>query len=281
MLEIYREIVRMMERGEKGALATVVGCSGSTPGKESAKMLIRADGTSFGTIGGGRTEAEVLALAREVMAAERPIRRSFELNSRAAEEDGLICGGIVEIFIEPIGDPVVLIFGAGHIARSLVRIASIVGLRTIVIDDREEFASRAHFPEPTGILVSDFSSAFQKLSITESTSIVIVTRGHRFDLQVLAEAIRTPASYIGLIGSKSKIQGLFSALISQGADPAKLRSVKAPIGLDIGARTAEEIALSIAAQLVARRRRSSIKGTDPDRLLDREENEIEPPCIGN
>jgi xanthine dehydrogenase accessory factor len=266
MLEIYKEIVRLIELGEKAALATVISATGSTPGKESARMLVRADGSTLGTIGGGCTEADVWALAREVIATDRPIRRSFKLTPRAAEEDGLACGGIVEIFVEPLGSPTLYVFGAGHIARSLVPLALGVGLNTVVVDDREQFAERSRFPEPTRLVVSDFSSAFQRLQITENSYLVIVTRGHRHDQCVLAEAIKTRASYVGLIGSRAKILRIFRHLAAQGADPARLQQVKAPIGLDIGCRTPEEIAVSIAAELIAHRRRFYVKGNDPRRL---------------
>lgn len=271
MTEIYREIVRLIEQGEKGAVATVVGATGSTPGKEGAKMLVRADGTTVGTIGGGCTEADVWALAKEVIATDRPIRHKFKLSPRVAEDGGLACGGIVEVFVEPIGSPTVYVFGAGHIARSLVPIATTVGLNTVVVDDREQFASRARFPEPTRLVVSDFASVFPQLTITENSYLVIVTRGHRYDQFVLGEALKTRASYIGLIGSRAKITRIFRTLTAQGADPEKLRSVKAPIGLDIGCRTPEEIAVSIVAQLVAYRRRFYIKGSDEERILDRPE----------
>jgi len=262
MIEIYKEIVRLIEQGEKGALATVIAATGSTPGKESAKMLVRADGTTVGTIGGGCTEADVWALAREVIATDRPQKRSFKLTPRAAEEGGLACGGIVEIFVEPIGSPTLFVFGAGHIARSVVPLARTVGLNTVVVDDREQFANSAHFPEPTRLVVCDFSSAFGKLNITENSYLVIVTRGHRYDQLVLGEAIKTRASYVGLIGSRAKILRIFRELTSQGADPARLSQVKAPIGLDLGCRTPEEIAVSIVAQLIAHRRRFYVKGDD-------------------
>jgi xanthine dehydrogenase accessory factor len=275
MLEIYREIVRLIERGERGALATVVGSTGSTPGKEGSRMLVRADGSSIGTIGGGCTEADVWALAREVMATDRPLRRSFKLSPRDAEDGGLACGGVVEIFVEPIGDPVVYIFGAGHIARALVPLATAAGLNTFVVDDREQFANRSRFPEPTGLVVAEFSAAFRQLAINQNSYLVIITRGHRHDQLVLGEAIRTPASYIGLIGSRAKIQRIFRTLAAQGADPRRLEEVKAPIGLDIGARTCEEIAVSIVAQLIAHRRRHYVKGNDPERMRDTEGLKVE------
>lgn len=280
MPDLYKEIVKLVESGERGALATVIGCTGSTPGKESAKMLIRADGSTFGTIGGGCVEADVWALARKVIEKEQPIRKSFKLTPRAAEEEGLACGGTVEIFVEPLGSPVVHVFGAGHIARWVVEFASTVGLNTVVIDDREKFCNRRFFPKATELVVSDFESCFDNLKITSTSYVVIVTRGHRYDQLVLSGAVRTPAPYIGLIGSRTKIARIVHALKKEGASPHRLAQVKAPIGLDIGARTPEEIALSIVAQLVSARRRAFIKGSEPERLPQHEplsEDAEEPP----
>lgn len=258
-MEIYRHILSLLETGGRGVVATVIGATGSTPGKEGAKMLIREDGSTEGTIGGGCTEAEVWALAKGVLATERPLRRSFKLTPKLAAEEGLACGGIVEIFIEPIGRPCVVVFGAGHVARMLVPHLRPVGFHVTVIDDRESFASRESFPDADAIVVSDFQSAFEKVSITSSSYLVIVTRGHRSDQAVLERAIRTPAQYVGLIGSRAKFARLRGILQREGAPREALDSVHCPIGLDIGARSPEEIALSIAAQLVAHRRRGFLR----------------------
>jgi len=268
MLEICRELVHILERGERGVLATVVGSTGSIPGKAAARMLVRPDGTSLGTIGGGRLEAEVLAMAPRVLGDDRPILQGFQLTAREAEEIG-ICGGVVQIFLEPIGSPVVHIFGAGHVGKTVAGLCLFAGFNVAVVDDREEFACRERFPEPIRLLVSDFTSAFGMLTIGPDACIVIVTRDHVHDEQVLAGALRTPASYIGLIGSKTKVQASFKALEAAGADPDRLRSVRAPIGLDIGARTCEEIAVSIAAELIAHRRRAFIKADGPERNRER------------
>jgi len=260
MDSIYSEIVKVLERGERAALATVIRSTGSTPGKESAKMLVHADGTSVGSIGGGCTEADVWALARKVIDTEQPLRESFTLTPSTAEEEGLACGGIVEVFIEPIGSPVVYIFGAGHIGRHVVKIGNTVGLKTVVIDDRARFANREHFPEASDVVVvEDFEQAFDRFSFSENSYIVIVTRGHRYDELVLSKAVRTEASYVGLIGSKAKISRIFRRLVDEGVPRERLERVEAPIGLDIGCRTPEEIAVSIAAQLIAKRRRAFIK----------------------
>jgi len=269
-MQIFNEIVTLLESGRRGAIATVIGSRGSTPGKESAKMLIRDDGTTVGTIGGGCTEAEVWALAREVIDTDRPLRRSFKLTPSAAADEGLACGGVVEIFIEPVGSPVVITFGAGHIARTLVPLLNLVGLNTIVVDDREQFANRQHFPGAGRVLVSDFETCFDKLTITPTSYIVIVTRGHKYDQFVLSKAVETPASYVGLIGSRAKIVRICRALRAAGVSAERLARVRAPIGLDIGARSPEEIAVSIVAQIVAHRRRGFVKGNDPERLAEPE-----------
>jgi len=260
MSGIYQEIAALLESGRRGALATVIGATGSTPGKEAAKMLVRDDGTTFGTIGGGCTEADVWALAREAIDLDQPLRRAFKLTPKTAAEDGLACGGTVEIFIEPLGCPVAHIFGAGHIARQLVPLAQNVGIDCVVVDDRDQFANRDHFPSARDVVVCDFESCFDRLTITPSSYIVIVTRGHRYDQCVLARAVRTDASYVGLIGSKAKIGRIFKSLSDAGVPRARLAEVRAPIGIDIGSRTPEEIAVSIVAELVAHRRRAHLKG---------------------
>lgn len=240
-------------------------------------MLIREDGSTFGTIGGGCTEAEVWALAREVIDTDRPLRRSFTLTPRAAEEEGLACGGVVEIFVEPVGCPSVIIFGAGHIARMLSPLLLGCGFQVTVVDDREQFASAASFPPPARVLVSEFEASFGQLVFSPSTSVVIVTRGHRHDQLVLSRAVRTDASYVGLIGSRSKILRIFHALRSEGVSQEALARVRAPIGLDIGARSPEEIAISIAAQVIAHRRRAYVKGTDPARRSESSPAMLETP----
>ena len=266
MIEIYTEILQLLASGRRGALATVIGSRGSTPGKEAAKMLVRDDGSTVGTIGGGCTESDVWALAREVIDTDRPLRKSFVLTPKHAEEEGLACGGVVEIFIEPVGSPVVIIFGAGHIARSLVPLCKMAGLNTKVVDDREQFANRARFPDAGELIVTDFETCFEKLDVTPTSYIVIVTRGHKYDQLVLSRAVRTSSSFVGLIGSRAKITRIFRTLLADGVPRERLESVKAPIGLDIGSRTPEEIAISIAAQLIAHRRHAFIKGKDPERL---------------
>ena len=254
-MDIYEEIVELRQSGRRGAVATIVNVRGSIPSFETAKMLVRDDGSITGTIGGGCVEAEVWQAAREVMESEKPRSLSFNLNQNPKYDSGLVCGGTVEIFVEPILPQAVLyIFGAGHISINLYRAASSAGFEVSVIDDRETYANRERFPEAKEIIAEDFESAFNRIVTNESSYIVIVTRGHRDDMRVLAWAVKTHARYIGMIGSKRKTITIFRELTKQGIPANLFERVHAPVGLDIGAITPEEIAIAITAELIAVRR---------------------------
>jgi len=253
-MDIFEEIVRMRRAGQRGALATIVHTSGSIPSYESSRMLVREDGTIVGTIGGGCVEADVWAAAKEVMQAEQPRKMTFSLNNDASYDAGLICGGTLEIFVEPIlPQPTLVIFGGGHISISLGRVASLAGFGITVVDDREAFANRERFPM-AGEIFTSYEESFQRLEPNASSYIAIVTRGHKDDMRVLAWAARTRAKYVGMIGSRRKVISVYRALEKEGFAPEEFDRVFAPVGLDIGALTPEEVAVSITAQLIAVRR---------------------------
>lgn len=254
-MDLYEEIVRLRKDGRRGAVATIVNVRGSIPSFKTAKMLVRDDGSIVGTIGGGCVEADVWQAAREVMESERPRTLNFDLNKDPKNDTGLVCGGTLEIFIEPILPPAELfIFGAGHVATSVYRVARIAGFDVTVVDDRESFANRERFPEAEKVLAGDFDAVMAQLTPSESSYIVIATRGHRDDMRVLRWAVQTPARYVGMIGSKRKTMTIFRELQEEGVAPSLFERVNAPIGLDIGALTPEEIAVSIMAELIAKRR---------------------------
>jgi len=253
-MDLFEEIVRMRRAGQRGALATIVHTNGSIPSYESSRMLVREDGSSAGTVGGGCVEADVWAAAKEVMQKEAPRKLVFHLNNEATYDNGLICGGTVEIFIEPIlPQPIVHLFGAGHVSTAVAKAAQAAGFGVAVIDDREAFANTQRFPMAQEIYTS-FDDAFAKLQPNSSSYLVIVTRGHKEDMRVLAWAVRTKARYIGMIGSKRKVLSVYRALEKEGYRMDEFQRVFAPMGLDIGALSPEEIALSIVAELVAVRR---------------------------
>ena len=253
-MDLFEEIVRLRREGKRAVLATIVHTNGSIPSFESSRMLVREDGSILGTIGGGCVEAEVWAAAKEVLEAEAPRKMTFNLNNEASYDNGLICGGTLEVFVEPIlPQPVLVIFGGGHISTALARMAHSAGFAVWVVDDREQFANRERFPMAEAIH-TNFEGAFATLNPNTSTYLVIVTRGHRDDLRVLEWAVGTGAHYIGMIGSRRKVLSVYQALERQGIPPDKFERVHAPVGLEIGALTPEEIAISIAAELIAVRR---------------------------
>jgi xanthine dehydrogenase accessory factor len=254
-MDIYEEIVNLRKSGRRGAVATIVNVRGSIPSFKTAKMLIRDDGSIVGTIGGGCVEAEVWQAAREVMETETPSTVTFDLNNDPKYDTGLVCGGTLEVFIEPILPAAELyVFGAGHVGTMLCKIAGLAGFDVTVVDDREAYANRERIPEAHGVIAEDFDKAMATISCSEASYIVIVTRGHRDDMRVLRWAVQTPARYIGMIGSKRKTITIFQELQKEGLAASLFDRVHAPVGLDIGAITPEEIAISITAELIAARR---------------------------
>ena len=254
-MDVYEEIVRLRREGRKGALATIVNVRGSIPSFETAKMLVRDDGTIVGTIGGGCVEAEVWQAAKAVIATEQPRTLKFDLSNDPKYDTGLVCGGTLEIFIEPVAPaPHLYLFGAGHVAWSTYKVARLAGFEVTVVDDRETYASRERFPEARDVYAGDFEQVMGQLAPGESSYIVIVTRGHRDDMRVLRWAAQQNARYVGMIGSKRKVISTFKELEREGVEQDRLRRVAAPVGLDIGAITPEEIAVAIVAEMIAVRR---------------------------
>ncbi|MHB8771844.1 MAG: XdhC family aldehyde oxidoreductase maturation factor [Syntrophales bacterium] len=339
--QLTRQIVQCLGQGESVALATVIARSGSGPREAGATMLVRPDGRTLGTVGGGLLEGQAAALAREVLASRRPACRSVSLAETKLEAGGMICGGHMELLVDFLdaadascgavfagvlerqeanrpcwlvravpaaGGPAktgiglldeagfapgtlsaplpgvdllagarrpaetvvieagglryaiqpaglaatVFIFGAGHVGRELAPICGVIGYRTIVIDDRAEFATAERFPSAAGIVVADsYAACFRRLSFDASSAVVIVTHGHAHDREVLSLALRTKAGYVGMISSRRKRELILASLREEGVAEADLARVHSPIGLAIGAETPAEIAVSIAAELIA------------------------------
>lgn len=254
-MDVFEELVRLRTSGQKAALATIVEVQGSIPSFQSAKMLIREDGSMVGTIGGGCTEAEVWTAAREVIEQERPRMLNFNLSQEVAYENGLICGGQLNIYVEPILPiPTAYIFGAGHISKSLSKVSTIAGFRTVIVDNRENYANAERFPEAAEIFAEEYEDVFPKLPVNESSYIIVVTRGHKDDLRVLRWAAAAPARYVAMIGSKRKTIEVMKHLRKEGLPVEQLQRVHAPMGFQIGAATPEEIAVAVVAEMIYRRR---------------------------
>ncbi|MGE3275672.1 MAG: XdhC family protein [Vicinamibacterales bacterium] len=254
--EVFAALGEALTRGEEVALVTIVRVNGSTPQRVGAKMLVYADGRIVGTIGGGCYENESLWKAREAIKNRKAVTVKYELNDDFAEENGLVCGGQMEVFIEPIeAAPSLYVFGAGHVGYYLGRMAQEAGFQLHVIDDRAQFANRERFPDAAGVVVDDIPAWLARTELPSTAYAVIVTRGHRHDLDAMRALAPRDLRYIGLIGSRAKVSRLYEGLLAEGAVTAdQLARVHAPIGLDLGAVTPQEIAVSILAELIAVRR---------------------------
>jgi xanthine dehydrogenase accessory factor len=250
--DVAQSIVEIIDRGERGALATVVRAAGSTPQVPGAKVLLRTDGTIVGTVGGGRIEEVVLETLRQVLADGEPqsVRRHL------AHDLGMCCGGEMELFCELVeGHVPLVVFGAGHVGRALVRLAEVAGFAATVVDPREELLTADRFPHATRLLL-DPAEAIGRLALHEGTFVVITTHDHVIDEETLARCLPLPHRYLGMIGSRRKVIRVYQRLRHKGLAES-FASVSAPVGLDIGAVTPEEIAVSIVAEMVGVRRGGS------------------------
>jgi xanthine dehydrogenase accessory factor len=250
--EVFAAVNDALERGEPAALVTIVSTTGSTPQRVGAKMLVYADGRTVGTIGGGCYEHDAFGKARQAIAGGAPTLVEYELSDDFAEENGLICGGQMEVYIEPLTAAARLyIVGAGHVGWHLARLAQEAGFRIHVIDDREKFANAERFPSAVEIVVDDIPAWLGNASIPADAFVTVVTRGHQHDLSALRALVSRSLRYIGMIGSRAKVTRVYDALRQEGVPAEALRRVHAPIGLDIGAVTPAEIAVSILAEMIA------------------------------
>jgi len=231
------EVIAAYEGGAPVAVASLMNVPDGSELVVGAKLLVRENGSTAGSLGDEKLDASAMNEARRLMAMGK--------NDYITAESG------AEFFIEAYTTPPTLVLaGGGHVSKAISNIGSTLGFRIFVIDDREEFANPERFPEAEQTVVSDYGSAFEKLPIGTNSFIVIATRGHRYDASATASAMRTPASYVGLLGSKRKTILIFEELFAQGFTMDEVKNVRSPIGLNISARTPEEIALSIMSEIV-------------------------------
>ncbi len=250
--EVFAALAQALEEGEPAALVTIVATTGSTPQRVGAKMLVFGDGRTVGTIGGGCYENDAFWKAREALTHRRPQVVKYELSDDFAQESGLICGGQMEVYIEPVEpSPELYVIGAGHVGFHLARLGHEVGFRVHVVDDREKFASRERFPDAAEVVVEDIPAWIARTTLPPHVYVVIVTRGHTNDLEALRGLAPRDLRYLGLIGSRAKVARIYDALTEAGIPAQMLARVHAPIGLDIGAVTPQEIAVSILGELIA------------------------------
>jgi xanthine dehydrogenase accessory factor len=255
-MQIYEEALKLKSLGRTSAIATIVECRGSSPQKQGAKMLVRDDGSILGTLGGGCLEADVVQAALMSLKDGEPATLPFELTER---EGGLVCGGTVLVYIEPLMlEPHLVILGAGHVGKTLAKLARFTGFRVTVVDDRREFANQENIPDAHELMVTEFGRAFEGITVEDGAFIVVATRGHNHDLDAVKAALRTKAGYIGLLGSRRKKALLYKALEESGFSKEDVNRVIIPVGMEIGSVTPEEISVSIMAQIVQKRRSNGI-----------------------
>jgi len=265
--DVLEAALRAEESGAPAALVTVIATEGSTPQKAGAKMLVYPDGRIVGTIGGGCVEAEMTWRAREAIESRRPQVASYELTPDQAGEDGLVCGGRMQVFIEPIeGTPTLCLFGAGHVAQPLARMAKAAGFRVQVADDRVKFANRERFPDVDLLLVEDFAVAARQMTLGPNTYAVVVTRGHKGDGEALRAVVGQGLRFVGLLGSRPKLVHLVSGLVESGVPREHLAEIRCPLGIEIGAVSPEEIAVSVLAEMIAVRRAVSPSAIGPMKM---------------
>nr|WP_319373495.1 XdhC/CoxI family protein [uncultured Methanobacterium sp.] len=328
---IYEVIEGYMDEGKTGSIATIITRDGSSPRDVGAKMFIGEDGKIHDTIGGGGLEYKVQKQAMTTMGHKEPQLIKIKMDGEEVASDGMICGGNVEVFLEPAlekhrqlyqrlehlekngkkgvlitslrgefmktliemdmsitGDPLdasndsalfqnnirnitpqitsktlvetihpsppLYIFGAGHVSQFITPLATNVGFQVTVIDDRHQFASRERFPDAHHVIVEDFQEVFNKLRFTGEEYVVIVTRGHQNDRDVLEESLKRETKYLGMIGSRRKVKMILEHMKECGYPPEKVNNVHSPIGLSIKAETPQEIAVSIVGELITVRR---------------------------
>jgi xanthine dehydrogenase accessory factor len=252
---VYQALVVAQEQGDEVALATIISVVGSVPRQAGSKMLVRRDGSIVGTVGGGAMEAKVIQEAIHAIEDGKTRLLSYTLNDMGAGDPG-VCGGTIQMFVEPVSvPPVLLVIGGGHVGRALAELGKWCGYRVILSDDREAYCNPTYLPGLDGYAVCAPGDVPKQVTITQRTYVAAVTRGMPVDRTLIPALLQTPAAYIGLIGSRRRWALTVKALQDeQGLSSADLQRIHAPIGLELNAETPHEIALSILAEITLLRR---------------------------
>lgn len=254
MDQFYKALAEAIQQNKPAAVATVVKALGSSPREVGAKMLVYPDSSIVGSVGGGEMEARVIEAAKESIREGKTRYLDMTLSDET-RGDPLICGGEVEIFVEPLLlAPTLLIVGAGHIGTACAELGKFLGFRVVIVDDRAELLKRENWLSADELHAGDMAAEVRKLEITPQTHIVLVTRAHTTDMPVLREIINKPAGYIGMLGSKRRVMTVFETLKQEGIPEEAFRRIHAPIGISIGAETPQEIAVSIMGEIIRERR---------------------------
>ncbi len=260
-MNIYQEIANIIAQGGSAALCVIVKTAGSTPRREGAKMLVYGDGRTQGTIGGGEMESRVIKEALEAINEGKPRLVKYAMTDPAKGDPG-VCGGQLEVYVEPIlSQATVVVVGCGHVGKAVAELAKWLGFRVVVSDDREGFATPEQIPDADIHHTGSFAELSNDVVIHENTYIVATTRNVKIDVEGLPNILETPAAYIGVIGSKKRWETTRKKLIKISVSKKNVDRVVSPIGLELNAETPEEIALSIMAEIIMLR-----QGGDGERM---------------
>ncbi len=249
-MSLYQALAKLEKENGAGALCTIIRSNGSVPRHTGSKMLVLTDGSITGTVGGGELENRVRVEALQAIVDGRPRLLEYNMSDPARGDPG-VCGGQVEIFVEPmLPKPTLVIIGAGHVGKAVAHLAHWLGFRVVVTDDRPDFCTEQVVPEADIYLPLEMAELPQALEITPWTYLVLTTRGSNVDVEGLPALLETPAAYIGVIGSQRRWATARKEISAKGVSSEKLDRVHSPIGLELNAETPEEIAVSIMAEII-------------------------------
>lgn len=262
-MELLENAVKFLKEGKRLVLCTIIEKQGSGPRDVGGKMVISEDGETFGTIGGGNLERALIDESLKALKEGKSRRVVFSLNTGKAQkevvETGLICGGEITIFLDVVEPkPRLIIIGAGHVALPLAKIAKILGFSITVVDDNVELANRERFPMADEIVTGSFNEILNRISVGTCDFVIIAHGEPEHDYLALNQIIKKAPVYVGLLGSKNKAATLTKRLKDAGISDEELKSLHAPVGLDIGAQTPEEIAVSILAEIISSKRKHAV-----------------------
>jgi len=250
MTTIYQALAEIEEKNQAAVLCTIIRSQGSTPRHTASKMIVYPDGNILGSVGGGEVELRVIAEAQQALVDGKPRLLAYQMSDPARGDPG-VCGGQLEVFVEPIlPKPILLIAGAGHVGRAVAHLGRWLGFFIVIWDDRPEFATPAAIPDGQAFICSPLAELPSQFTITPWTYLVLTTRGTQIDVAGLPPLLESPAAYIGVIGSRRRWTITCNQLLEQGVSEEKLRRVHSPIGLELNAETPEEIAVSILAEII-------------------------------
>jgi xanthine dehydrogenase accessory factor len=253
MMELYGEIARLSQEGRPFVLATVVSSAGSTPQKPGSKMVVLPDGKSFGTVGGGAIEKQIIDAAVGLLRDGEHTTKLLE--THLTHDLGMCCGGKMEVFLEKhAGAARLFVLGAGHVGKEVATLAAAAGFTVEVVDQRTDWANAARFPAPVKLTVDDPASFAKQIDSGDDCYFCIVTHDHPLDQACIEALLRKKAAYLGVIGSRRKAERFKLRLTAAGFSPDEIARMKSPMGLAISALTPVEIAVSIVAELISVRR---------------------------